>query len=626
MRLRTETDGGVWLIENDCLEAEYSEVDGRIRVRDRRADKSWEFNSEQEERIGQEVFRTERGIRIRRKGKFPLEVTLELDGPAELLFTLSAPADCNMEQLAWPPAVKTPDSGHYLVQTDGEGLLLPADDTGYVLGIRPVYFCGGGPAMAWMGVVDKEMEAGYMAIFETPYDLAIQTERRDGLLTFSPVWLAEKGRFGYERKIRYIFFPRGGYVAQCKRYRDYIWPRNGIESLLEKQKRFPALEKLSGAVHIYVWDQARKTGFAKELKKAGIDKAMILWDPNHKPYPEPEYDDRLQELGYVSGSYELFTDIRHKGAQEEQEVLRELPLVRNIYPGKSEDLTLRKEDGNVYSNEYGIYVCPQAVRGEIIARAEREKELYAHETCFVDVYQANGLYECFHPDHPLTRREYAQEILKNCRLLEETYHLFLGGEFGADYAAAYGTYVHGMMTLQCMWWASAVHRKNTIYDIGDWEDNERPSAMLGTRTATPEYLRYSMNETLRVPLYELVYHDAVITSWRWEDANHHYPELWHKKDLFNILYGSAPLWSIDQDRWEVWKESFTESYRKISPWLERIYGEELVEHRFLTEDRQVQESRFSSGIRVLVNFGDRPCRAKGCEMAPQDFRIIDEYR
>lgn len=199
---------GVWEITDGCLQVEYLEEKDLIMVRDTRAGKSWHFDAPDPEYHIQEVRRTDKGLKIRKQGKILLNITLEVENDCELIFRISSDNNAIMDRLEYPAPIKTPDRRHYLVQTDGEGLLLPADDTGYILEEQPVYFCGGGPAMAWMGVVDGRMEAGYMAIFETPYDLAVRTEKREGLITFSPVWLAQKGEFGYERKIRYVFFDR----------------------------------------------------------------------------------------------------------------------------------------------------------------------------------------------------------------------------------------------------------------------------------------------------------------------------------------------------------------------------------------------------------------------------------
>jgi hypothetical protein len=611
-----------WILEDHQLELKFDVPERRIAIKDKRANKSWEQLPFEREWQIEQVSQDGNTLRIDLQSSYAMSVTIALTDQSEVVFTLSTDPQAGLEKVSFPPAFQTPDSEHYLLQTDSQGLLLPVTDQVYPLEEQPLFFCGGGAAMAWIGVTDAAFETGYMAIVETPFDAAFHLKREHDLITFAPTWLNSMGAFGYERKIRYIFFEQGGYVAQCKRYRAYAWPKNKVIPLKENQKRFPAIEKILGAVHIYAWDQAREVAFARRLKDAGIDKALFLWDANHLPYPEEDYDSRLKELGYAAGAYELFTDIHPEGHAGNAEIDR-IPLKRNVYPGLFDQLTSRQPDGSTYSNQYGTYVCPEAVLPEMVKRVEKELEIYPHETYFLDVYQANGLYECHHKEHSLTREQYAEAILRNYEYLEDNYGTFLGAEFGADFVGSHGVYVHGMMTLQRMWFNSDIHKKGSIHYYGDWKNNERPSVMLGTRTATDTYLTYGINEYTRVPLYELVYHDAIVTSWRWEDANHHSPEIWWKKDLFNILYGSAPLWSIDQNRWDSFETTFVESYQQVCTWLQQICYDEMVSHRFISEDRHVQETRFSSGKRAIVNFGDKPYRFEGELVEARGFIVQD---
>ncbi|NQX60747.1 glycoside hydrolase [Paenibacillus qinlingensis] len=611
-----------WKLADEHIEVTFNPSEMRIAVKDKRVNKTWEqLPFEHGVRLDK-VSQLGNTLQLNLQGSVAMIAQIELTDQSEVCFTLTADPQVAMEKISFPPAFQTPDKEHYLLQTDSQGLLLPVDDSFYPLEEQPLFFCGGGAAMAWIGVTDAQFETGYMAIFETPFDAAIALKRENGLLTFSPTWLSSMGEFRYERRIRYVFFDKGGYVAQCKRYRAYVWPKNKVLTLKQNEERFPAIAKILGAVHVYVWDKAREVSFARKLKEAGIEKALFLWDANHLPYPEEDYDSRLKELGYGTGAYELFTDIHPEGHAGNAEIER-IPLKRNVYPGLFDKITSRKPDGSTYSNQYGTYVCPEAVQLEMIKRVEKELRTYPHETYFVDVYQANGLYECHHKDHSLTRQQYAEAILRNYELLEDNYKVYLGAEFGADFVGSHGVYVHGMMTLQRTWFNSDIHKKGSIHHLGDWKNNERPSVMLGTRTATDTYLAYSINEYTRVPLYELVYHDAIVTSWRWEDANHHSPEIWWKKDLFNVLYGSAPLWSIDQDRWDSFEISFVESYTKVCTWLQQICYDELVSHRFVNEDRTVQETQFSSGKRAIVNFSDKPYTFDGDFIEPRGFIVRD---
>jgi hypothetical protein len=612
----------VWIVSDTNIEVKYDSVRTVLSVRDKRCNKIWEQVPFDSLLKVKKVSQSRNTLKFELQSSIDISATIELTKESELHVSISADSKASFEKISFPAAFCTPDKDHYLLQTDSQGLLLPVDDTVYPLEEQPIFFCGGGAAMAWIGVTDFEFQTGYMAIFETPFDAVISLKRENGLITFSPTWLSSMGEFSYERKIRYVFFDRGGYVAQCKRYREYIWPKNKVIPLKENQKRFPAIEKILGAVHIYVWDKAREVSFAQEMKKAGIDKALILWDANHIPYPEKDYDSKLKELGYASGAYELFTDI-HPDSHPGSKGSTDTPLKRNVYPGMFHKITSRKKDGTNYSNQFGTYVCPEAIRPEIIKRVEKELSIYPHETYFLDVYQANGLYECHNPDHRLTRQEYAEAIVKNYELLENNYNTFLGGEFGADFVGSHGVYAHGMMTLQRTWFDSEIVNKGTVHYYGDWKSNPRPSIMLGARTASDTYLKYSINEYTRVPLYELVYHDAVVTSWRWEDCNHHCPEIWWKKDLFNILYGTAPLWSIDQDRWESFKFTFIESYKNVCTWLQQICCDELISHRFITPDHKIQETQFSSGKWVVVNFGDTSYVFEGQTIEPRDFITLN---
>jgi hypothetical protein len=612
-----------WIISDSNLEVKFNDNLGTLTVLDKRCNKTWEQIPFKDNFSIGTISQKGKSLYFILNGTYDLGITITLSDKSYLVFILSADSAAQMNELSFPSAFKTPGKNHYLVDTDGEGMLLPVDDKDYPLGNGITYYCGGGLSMAWMGIVDDNFRTGYMAILETPYDAALRTLREDGLITFSTVWLPSMGRFGYDRKVTYHFLNEGGYVAQCKLYREYIWKKNGLKTLKEKQRRFPAIAKLIGSPNIYVWDDARESDFAKELKSSGINKAFILWDPNHTPYPETGYDDKLKDLGFASGVYDLYTDIHYRDTVlYEKDVTGPLRFSRTGYPGLFYQLSAKRKDGKTYFNSYGHTICPATIRPFIQDRIEHELKEYPHETYFLDVYQANGLFECYSPQHPLTREQYAGEILKNYRMIEDKYNQYIGGEWGADFANQVTVYNHGMMTLQRTWFGSDITKRGTIYYYGDWRNNPRPSIMLSSRVAPDKYLKYSINEYIRVPLYELVYHDAVISSWRWEDANHHTPEIWWKKDLFNILYGSAPLWSIDRNRWESYKNTFIQSYKNICPWLEQIGYDEMISHRFITPDHLVQETVFSSGKRAVINFGTDEFVFEGTPVKPKSFLLF----
>jgi hypothetical protein len=109
------------------------------------------------------------------------------------------------------------------------------------------------------------------------------------------------------------------------------------------------------------------------------------------------------------------------------------------------------------------------------------------------------------------------------------------------------------------------------------------------------------------------------------------PELDYKKDAWNILYGTVPLfwvnspgyhsvfaydWSNPEDR-----ARLLESYRNTCKLHEQIGFEEMVNHEFVTDDRAVQRTVFGDGTEVWVNFGEKTWTLK----RDKDEYILPQY-
>jgi hypothetical protein len=118
-----------------------------------------------------------------------------------------------------------------------------------------------------------------------------------------------------------------------------------------------------------------------------------------------------------------------------------------------------------------------------------------------------------------------------------------------------------------------------------------------------------------VPLWELVFHDCIVSTWYWGDSSDFLlqaaPEVTPKKDAFNILYGTIPiLWANKEGAWAGSRELFLRTYRNTCKLHETIATAEMVSHEFDTPDRAVQRTRFSDGTEAVVNFGETPHETK----------------
>jgi hypothetical protein len=126
-------------------------------------------------------------------------------------------------------------------------------------------------------------------------------------------------------------------------------------------------------------------------------------------------------------------------------------------------------------------------------------------------------------------------------------------------------------------------------------------------TNVPEVVaKFQLGEKYRLPLWELVYHDCVVAQWYWGDYNNKLPALWDKRDLFNVLYGSPPMFMFERGLWKEDKARFVQSYKNTCTNVRRVGYAEMTAHRFLRPDRSVQQTTFANGDVITVNFSSSP--------------------
>jgi len=529
------------------------------------------------------------------------EVTLRWDvdpKAAEVSLTVQGEGEFGPDW-AFPAAFAT-RPGEWLVVPVNEGILYPVDDRR----VRPLWlvgYSGHGLSMAWFGVTEGgalgaragEASPGLMAIVETPDDMVLRIDRVGGdLLVTQPIWQPQKGRWGDARRLRYVLFGDGGYVAQAKRYREYARAIGRLVTLREKARLNPNVDRLIGAVNVWTW-QKDKVEVIEELKKSGVERVLFS---NARTGGEI---DLCNQLGYLSSRYDIYQDVyppgkpawaKHEGWPQD--------LVLDARGARVRGWEIRSKRGNFP----GGVVC--SIPGLARAKKKIPEELQQkHYLCrFIDTTTAAAFKECYNPAHPTTRtqdRRYKMELL---RFVSQQMRLVTGSETGIDCAVPYVDYFEGMLSL------------------GPYRLPDAGRNMIDVAEPTDNILTFQVGPRYRVPLWELVYHDCVVSTWYWGDYNNKIPAVWDLRDLWNTLYGTPPMWMFNDEIWSANKKRFLRSYRQIYPVLRQVGYEEMLSHRFLTADHTVQRTEFADGTRVTVNFGERPYEDADGVVEPGGFR------
>ncbi|MBE0535328.1 MAG: hypothetical protein IH624_06615, partial [Phycisphaerae bacterium] len=496
----------------------------------------------------------------------------------------------------------TGQAGDQLIVPMNEGIAYPVDDAS-IGSMSLVGYGGHGICMAFWGMTDGK--AGQMAIIETTDDMRIRMDRVDGLLGIGAEWEGQKGRFGYERRLRYVFFDEGGHVAMCKRYRRHAQEKGVFKTLAEKRRANPHVDLLIGAVNVWCWDRDA-VAIVREMQAAGIER--ILWSNRGGP----EAIAAMNAMpGVLTSRYDIYQD------------LMDPEIVRTQLRGTHADWTqegwpqdlMRDERGDwrkgwqVRGRDGEMYPCGVLCDRQAVEYAKRrvpaELESHAYRSRFIDTTTASPWRECYDENHPMTRTESREWKMRLLAYISEEAGLVTGCETGHDASVPWVHYFEGMLSL------------------GPYRVPDAGRNMVAVVEEVPERVaKFQVGEKYRLPLWELVYHDCVVSQWYWGDYNNKLPAIWEKRDLFNILYGTPPMFMFTRQGWNDNKERFAASYRKICPLVRRVGYEEMTDHRILTEDRTVQQTVFGNGVEVTVNFGPASYRlADGQEVAAMGFVV-----
>lgn len=111
------------------------------------------------------------------------------------------------------------------------------------------------------------------------------------------------------------------------------------------------------------------------------------------------------------------------------------------------------------------------------------------------------------------------------------------------------------------------------------------------------------------PLFNLVYHDAIVNFGKIQDPNQlalNPSGDYYVKTLRAMLYGDGPMVFFSPYEYDGIKPYLRFAAEFLCPLHESIGFEEMTDHAYLSEDGLVQRSKFANGVEVRANLGPTP--------------------
>lgn len=447
-------------------------------------------------------------------------------------------------------------------------------------------------SMSWWGF--EKGKSAMMLICETPDDAAYQfSHPAGGPTVIGPRWLATLGKFGYPRSVRFCFFEQGNYVTLAKRYRQYVMDTGLFVSLKEKIAKTPDVAEMIGLpqtrigilrnqstnsdrynptnhYELFTFDQRAQQ--LRDLKAAGIARTLVFisgwahlgYDRQHPdPLPPPEaaggwaglkrLTDTCHELGYPFIFHDQYRDYYTDApSYDPQFAIHEettnlpatafagsrfgdwkeghIPFMRHWDGGPQSYLNSRFQIGHLKKNYQLMF--DHGIQPDGI---------------YIDVIGYVPPDQDFNPEHPTTRTE-AMQGQANLMNWAANQLGFTATEAGSDWVIPF-------------------------------TDSINQSGGLG--------------RTISIPLYQLVYHDAVLVSYGEGRRGG------HNQLLLGCLCGGVPEMPVDLST--VSKDSLA-LMKTMAALNKRVGLLEMTDHQFLDPSRKRERTTFADGTTVTVDW------------------------
>ena len=510
----------------------------------------------------------------------------------------------SVKKVRWPGEMSFEKASRswYSVLNHQQGLLVPNDwETALDHVVFNGFFETAGAYMPWFGQV-KDRE-GYIAICETPWNAGYTAEHPAGG-PYSHVGIYYEpslGKMDYRRVLRYTLLSDCDYNDLCKVYRAYVRETGHLRTLAEKAAQNPSVDRLIGCSFVHTGIKtvvqpdsdffdpenpeknnhctpfSKRTEEVKLLHSMGVEKLYLHLDGWAQPGYDnchPDYSPACIEAGGWEGMKEL-ADTMHEcgylfGIHDQY---------RDFYKSAKsfdENYACRLTDGTIpehhrWAGGPQSYLCatqaPYYLKRNFAALFENGIEL---DGAYLDVFTCNEGDECTNPEHRMTRRE--------CY----------------EYRG------------QCFSWLLAHGILSSSEEVSDWAIpslvfcHYAPYSFMMKRPGLPK-------DGIPVPLFNLVYHDCVIEPWMMDKASENDDYM-----LYALLNGGAPYLlrdaaylntdgSFEGDELLALEEMIRRS-KTVSALHEKIAKCEMVRHRMNPENWWIQETEFSDGTKVKVDF------------------------
>ncbi|MFL1388439.1 glycoside hydrolase [Pseudomonas tritici] len=251
----------------------------------------------------------------------------------------------------------------------------------------------------------------------------------------------------------------------------------------------------------------------------------------------------------------------------------------------------------------GHYTDPRCVRPLLEARVKAVQAKAGFNAWFLDAYATSMVFDSYRDGAAMTQAQNAEGNIDASRWLNTALKLPAGSEDGNAITAQGILFAHGMQTPVIGWGDPAMTKdKQSPYYVGNWFPPEQPTVFFKPVPLDEPFRTVYFEPSMRLPLYQAVFHGSVITTHHWLFDSLKLSNVRAKNELTQLLYNVPPLYHLSASTVRQRLPLIQHQDRFFRPLHQRLATQAMTGFRWLTVDRQVQETTFADGTRLVANF------------------------
>ncbi|MGN7972940.1 glycoside hydrolase [Serratia sp. 22264] len=350
------------------------------------------------------------------------------------------------------------------------------------------------------------------------------------------------------------------------------------------------------------WGQGLAKPLIEALHQAGLPRLWLGTDNWTAEFLHPQAVESAKTLGYLIASYDSYDTAIPRGVNDSW-------LTAQLPAALREDCAIVRADGTKKPGfgKQGYYLNPGCVLPYSQQRMRSLVQLAGLNSLFLDVDGTGMVSDDYQPNHPTGAAQMAQA--RNARLawFSDTLKLPLGSEDGNAVTARHIMFAHGMETWGFGWGDKQMNQdKSSPYYLGAWWPNAQPAFFFSPAKVKEPYRTVEFDPRYRLPLYQAVFHDAIISSHHWNYDNLKFSDVKTLRSLLSQLYNTAPMFHLSRATLQARLPEIKRSDAAFRPLHQALWDKALTDFRWLDTAGWVQQTTFSDGSTLTANFGNQP--------------------